>query len=292
MAMPVETIRAVVDKIVFRKADDGWCIMRTDRGSVKGCVPWEAKPGDALKLEGSWKKSAYNGADEFIFKTAMIDVPESRRALLTYAVSITDGMGDVMEEKIWARYGAEWPDARDLDIKGLTAKARDCWGDTLDRIRDQREQAQAVAFLVEHGCTLNMAAAAWGKWEVATVSVVNADPFQLASLPRYGFVAVDSGIRQTFQISDEDPRRAAAAVRYMLDENARNGNTLAGLAWLEQRLATVCPVASATLGRVLDGLVQAGAVTISGQFVARAEDFQHETAIWRRYEKKGTADAV
>ena len=281
----VETIRAVVERIMFRKADDGWAILRTDKGTAKGCIAWEPKLGDALKLEGAWKKSTYNGADEFIFKTAMIDVPESKRALLTYAVSITDGMGEATAEKIWARYGEEWPAARDLDIKGLTAKARDCWSDTLDRIKEQREQAQAVAFLVEHGCSLNMAATAWGKWEVATVSVVNADPFQLASLPRYGFVAVDNGIRQAFGIEDADPRRAAAAVRYLLDENARAGNTLAGLGWLEQRLATICTVAAGQLGRVLDALVQAGAVVVTGQWVARSADFQNETAIWRRFKK-------
>ena len=285
--MPIpETIRAVVERILFRKNDDGWSILRTDRGVVKGCVAWEPRIGDALRLEGTWRTSAYNGAEEFVFRTAMIDVPESKRALLTYAVSITDGMGEAAAEKIWARYGDAWPDVEDLAIKGLTAKARDCWPETLRRVAEQRDQAQAVAFLLDHGCTLNMAAAAWAKWGKATISVTRADPFVLASLPHYGFIAVDNGIRQAFGIGDDDPRRAAAAVRYLLDENAGAGNTLAARAWLAQRLGSICPGATATLVSILAALAAAGHVTLAGRWVARSRDWQNETAIWQRFDRE------
>ena len=282
-----ETIRAVVEKIVYRKNDDGWSILRTDRGTVKGCVAWEPKVGDALQLEGTWKLSTFNGTDEFVFRTAMVDVPECRRALLTYAVSITEGMGEATAEKIWARYGENWPEAQDLDIKGLTAKARDCWRETLRRVAEQRDQAQAVAYLLDHGCTLNMAVAAWGRWGKTTISVTQADPFALAGLPRYGFIAVDNGIRQAFGIGDDDPRRAAAAVCYLLDENAKSGNTLAGRLWLEQRVAAICPVAAAKRDSILSRLVADGRVTLAGQWIARSQDWQNETAIWKRFSRDG-----
>lgn len=290
MAATTETIRVVVDKIVFRKGDDGWCIMRTDRGSVKGTVAWEPKPGDALKLEGTWKKSTFNGADEFVFKTAMIDVPESKRALLTYAVSITDGMGDATAEKIWEKYGENWTSATDLDIKGLTAKARDCWRETLVRVADQREQAAAVAFLLEHGATLNMAAAAWGRWEKSTISVVQADPFQLADLPRYGFKVVDGGIRQAFGIGDDDERRAAAAVRYLLSENAGQGNTIAARSWLAVKLTELCPLAQERVDALLKAMEDRAVIVLSGPWIARLSDWQNENTVWARF--AGVANAL
>lgn len=278
-----ETIRVVVGTIKFRKGDDGWSILFTDRGTVKGCVPWEPKPGDALKLEGFWKRSTYNGADEFIFKTAMIDVPESKRALLTYAVSLTTGMGDATAEKIWDRYGEEWTGAADLDIKGLTLVARDAWKTTLTRIAEQKEQATAVAFLLDHGCTLNMAAVAWGKWEKSTISVVQADPFQLAELPKYGFKTVDEGIRQTFGIEDMDPRRAVAAIRYLLGENSGAGNTLAAKTWLLVKLAELCPLNLERVDGLLAEMQENSSIVVSGPWVARLQDWQNETTVWERF---------
>jgi len=283
MAATTETIRVVVGTIKFRKGDDGWSILFTDRGTVKGCVPWEPKPGDALRLEGFWKRSTYNGADEFIFKTAMIDVPESKRALLTYAVSLTTGMGDATAEKIWDRYGEEWPGVADLDIKGLTLVARDAWKTTLARISEQKEQATAVAFLLDHGCTLNMASVAWGKWEKSTISVVQADPFQLAELPKYGFKSVDEGIRQTFGIEDMDPRRAVAAIRYLMGENAGGGNTLAAKTWLLVKLAELCPLNPDRVDELLAEMQQNNGIVVSGPWVARVHDWQNETTVWERF---------
>ena len=72
----MEIIKTKLERMIYRKADSGWCIVKIQHGTAKGVIGWDAKDGELLKLEGEWKKSAYNGSNEFNFKAAMPDIPE------------------------------------------------------------------------------------------------------------------------------------------------------------------------------------------------------------------------
>jgi len=129
--------------------------------TAKGVITWEVKEGDMLELEGNWKTSSYTGEQEFDFRTACASIPEDSRTLLTYAVSLTPGLGPAIETSIWEKYGEKWTDALELDIPRIKEQTRFHWLNTLTRIREQKNQANAISYLLGKGCTLNMANAAW-----------------------------------------------------------------------------------------------------------------------------------
>lgn len=272
-----------VARILYGPNATGWCILKTDRGVCKGVVGWKPKDGERLTLEGDWKRSDRTGSNEFDFRAAMLDVPADPMGLLTYAVEITKGIGESALDRIWAAYGPKWQEHPDLDgVAGVTAKARFEWKLTLDRLRDLDAKAQAVAWLIGKGLTMNMAAKAWDKWEGKTIGVVTADPYALCDLPNYGFGHVDK-LRAAFGIADADPRRFDAAVVYCMGQLAAEGDTAFNVHELTSKVNACVPPGQ--FDAAVARLVAAGKVVVCGESVVRAEDWNNESKVWARMGK-------
>lgn len=211
----------------FRKADTLWTILKTDKGICKGIIQFEPKAGDLLRMEGTWTVSTYNGEKEFNFKAVTMEVITDPRALLHYAVSITKGLGPAAESDIYFTFGDDWKNHPELEqIGGMNDKIRFQWQETLKRLENQESMAQAIAFLIEHGCSLNLAQIAWNRWLDEVIPIVQRDCYTLASLPNYGFCHIDDSIRDAFGITDRDPRRLDACVLYHMKLCMEKGDTL------------------------------------------------------------------
>ena len=222
------TITSPITRIIYRKGGSGWGLYKTDAGIAKGILSWDPQDGQIVKLTGWWGRSQYNGDEEFSFIAAELDIPTDPRSMLAYAVDITTGLGPARESEIWTAYGEGWQTTSILleRLAGLTPATRDNWKFSLQRIELESAEAQARAWLMQYGCTPNMAGAAWKHWGTATVGTVEGNCYRLADLPNYGFVHVDNGIRQQFGIGDDDPRRADAAVLYVLNRDTGGGDTV------------------------------------------------------------------
>ena len=278
---------------VFRKAD-GWSIVkvRLDSGkeaTAKGAIEFDPRPGDPLELEGDWKVSEFPGSmgrEEFVFKTAMLSIPEDPRALLHYACQITKGIGPVKETEIWEKYGTAWREQATLDVKGITESTQWAWGDTLKRLKEQNLQTQAMAFLLAKGCSMNMANAAFKAWGANTVGVTEANCYALTDLPHYGFGHVDESIRVAFGIGDNDPRRVQAAILYVLGQVVDAGDTVALWSEVAARVAGMIPGAVKMIDAAVAELVKAEKVVVMhGELLALKADWTNEDAIWGRFGK-------
>jgi hypothetical protein len=93
-------------------------------------------------------------------------------------------------------------------------------------LANDQEHVKAVAWLIGKGATMNMASAAWEKWEDETIGVVSSDCYRLAELKGYGFQDVDKVIRVSFGIADDDDRRVSACVLYSLRRLTDDGSTI------------------------------------------------------------------
>ena len=244
-----------------------------------------ASEGDLLHMEGSWKISQFNGQKEFIFKTALLSVPEDPLALLHYACEITKGIGPAIEERIWTAYAAKWREHPELDgIVGANDSTRFHWQDTLKRLDEQAAQTQALAFLMSKGATLNMSSLAWDAWHEETISKVTADPFILADLPRYGFMDVDQGIRQAFGIGDDDPRRLDAAMLYCLNKLTETEGTATVHERLQNEVNTILPATDLQFNASIKRLIAAEKIVrITPTIAALKIDYQNEESIWKRF---------
>lgn len=210
-----DTIHIQITRIHHRKADSGWCIIGTDQGKAVGVIEWEPSTGDQLELSGDWENSAYG--QQFKFTEAKPHIPTDPRTMLHYATSITTGLGDARETEIWITYGPEWRNDPDLErIEGLSTRVRAAWAETLSLLVLAETKFQVIAWLMDLGATIKMAAAAWGLWAEQTQPRVMQDCYCLTELKGYGFQDVDRKIRVGLGIPNDDQRRYSAAMLYLL----------------------------------------------------------------------------
>ena len=282
-----QTINATINKILYSK-ENGWCILRTDKGVAKGVIPWTTKVGQIVNLTGDFQTSNFNGQQEFVFKQAFPSLPKDSRALLSYAVSLCKGLGESKERAIWERYGESWKEAETLDLPGVTARTQWHWSDTLKRLENETLQTETYSWLLSKGCSMAMANAAWREWGQNCYGTVEADCFKLAELPRYGFQDVDRRVRSNFGIADDDPRRIDAAILYVLRNRITDGSTFVVLSRLEAELATIIPGADSLINESLKRLIgteriaaTAGSEGETGYSVFK--DTKHERIIYERF---------
>ena len=132
---------------------------------------------------------------------------------------------------------------------------------------------------------MNMAGAAWKRWDAKALALVQADPFILAELPHYGFCHIDNGIRQAFGITDDDTRRVEAGVMYVMSAKVTSGgSTVAGVVDV---LPMVVNMLGCESGQVLMAI---GAQTnkrklraLDTGLIAIEEDAQNDEIIARRF---------
>jgi hypothetical protein len=279
----MEKLIATVEKIAYQKADSDWYILKTSRGVAKGVIKFEVAINDQLELIGEWQLSQFSGANEFTFKAAQLYVPQDIRALLTYAITLTKGLGPATEQVIWDAFGEDWQQHDLGGIPGITANARAAWLETLERIKLQQEQAKAIAFLLGKGCTIGMASAAWGLWRETTISVTSKDCYSLTELPHYGFSYVDNDIRRAFGIGDADPRRIEAATLYVIGKLRGEVGTMIGRGAVIAELFKIVPEQLGVFDQAVQKLADADKLFVDGDSIAMAEDYENENKIWERF---------
>jgi len=262
-----------------------WYVIKTDKGTCKGVVNFDLTAGDMLELEGQWAENERWGSKEFCFKTAMISVPTDSRGLLEYAISQTKGLGEAALAEIWETYREEWTTAIPLTLKRAVSESVQWnWKDTLTRIAMQKQQSQAIGFVMGHKCTLAWAQAAYKEWGNETVSVVTKNPYKLADLPRYGFMLLEAGVRQTFGIEDLDPRRIEAAVMYSLGDLTGAGSTAISEEAFYDNVGKLVPDAPHLVQSAIWDLNKQGKVCYTGLgLISLGVDSANEKKIYSRW---------
>lgn len=277
-------LTVTVTRVLYPPAvvqDATWFVLLTEHGKCSGNMTWRPLEGERIRLDGRW--SAYRGERQFQFQSAMPDVPVDPRAQLHYVCTRAVGIGQAMEERLWAQFGANWTAVQPGDIPRLTGGRYIAFRVAVDLLEAEAEKSEAITWLFSKGATMAMATAAWEQWGEQTIHIVQDDPFRLSDLPHYGFTHVDGNIREAFGIGDDDTRRLRAAVLYSIRRLTSNGSTV--LEWTEIRQAAAHVVgwqygeACVEVTREMfgDGSLIAFA---DSQSIALAEDYRAEQAIW------------
>ena len=277
---------AKVERVMYPKPEayvDGPCfyILRTDMGVCKGKLGRVPAVGERFNLDGKWEVSKWNGSMEFVFFHASAYLPTDERSLLKYACEMTCGLGPSMEERIWEAKGEDWRTVSEADgIKGLSPNKLCALQSTIDLIDRNREQSEAVSWLVSIGLTVKMAESAWERWKRQTVTKVKENCYVLAGLPNYGFRDVDGHVRDHFGIGRNDPRRVRACLRYYLGQLTQE-NTICSWPMLYDKVAKAIDADPTAIGnecRELFGTGEFVAFPKTGMIAGR-RDFTAETLI-------------
>ena len=273
--MPTLNIKVTRVAYPAPTVEGDWYILITNRGVCKGKMPWRPKTGEALALSGEW--ATYRGEREFKFSAASLDIPVNPRDQLHYVCERTVGMGPTLEAQIWETRGADWQDVDPSQVKRLTAKVYEEFRLQIRSLESDQEHVKTVAWLMGKGATMNMANAAWEKWEAEAIGVVSSDCYRLAGIAGYGFQDVDKAIRVNFGVDDDDERRVSACVLYSLRRLTDDGSTV--VTW-ESLLKQACGTLGGFSGLVvactrklfedeaLKGFKESQSISLAGDYFA------------------------
>lgn len=264
-------------------------IAETDSGIIKGKSHLELEINQNFQIEGEWQISKYNGQREFLFRSIIPSLPVTPRARFEYACSITKGIGNCLQEKIWEAVGEGWDDSDLSGIPGIGRETKAAWQTTLIQIKNQKEQADIFAWMMQVGLTANMAAAAWNEWNKDCGGIIQQNPYRLTELPNYGFKAIDDMVinGKEWNIGMLDPRRVKAAILYLLDENAGAGNTAVDFRRFKSLAMDICKGINSDM--LQEAMKDNSVVLLNMEYgedatsVARRKDYDNETRIWRRW---------
>lgn len=285
-----ETLAVTVERVCYPvtperaealKPKAEWYILRTSRGTAKGTMPWRPQEGERLELEGRWE--AYRGQREFRFVSARPDVPVDPRDALHYACERTLGIGPSLEQAIWDTAGEKWAEIQSGDVRLLTDRVLARLRETVAMMKREAEMSEAMAWLLGKGCTMAMAGAAWERWGVQTVGMVQADCYVLCDLHGYGFCHVDRSVRHMFGIGDGDFRRVRAAVLYAMGLLTADGGTVVAWEALRDRVnAELGGSYTVAVAGCVRGMFGTGALFAfpEAASLATGTDYENEMAVW------------
>jgi exodeoxyribonuclease V alpha subunit len=221
--MTNQTLQVKIKHIRYRKEGSDWSILETDKGVVKGEIPWTPQVGENITISGKYE--SYRGEKQFAFLSAKAVIPEDPKGMLVYACELTTGLGPAMAEKMWERAGEDWQELKAGDVPGFTENKYEAFVEVVELMTARADQSKAIAFLLGKGCSINLAKKAWKHYEASTIPKVTADPYVLADLPKEGFSKIDGTIRHSFGIQDTDDVRLRAGVKYQLTESLKGGGS-------------------------------------------------------------------
>ena len=276
-----------VERILYPRDDDAtdtgkaWYILKTDSGTAKGEIGWRPADNERLRLSGAW--GIYKGERQFSFKVALPDVPVTARDVLRYICDRTVGLGPAMESAIYARWGDDWIAAIEPHIiPRLSGVKFLALRDAMDEFERERVKAESISWLMARGATPNLSTAAWSTWGAEMPGIVQADCYRLAEIEYRGFGDIDGSIRRAFEIADDDPRRMAAVVLYVVKQSVATGNTVMTWGDLYQSACRyVGDIYGPLITEAVAVMLQDG--TLHGwpdaMLIARRQDFDDESAI-------------
>jgi hypothetical protein len=281
--MPKQDLTVKVERVCYppeTTEDATWFILKTDAGTCKGGMSWRPRSGERLILSGDY--SVYQGRREFKFSSATLDMPSDPRAMLHYVCEIASGVGEVMETQIWELMEHNWPDIEAGEVPRLTGKTYLSFVGAIKLAELDREKAGAIAQLLAAGCSMNMASAAYTRWDAETSGVVTADPYRLTELRDYGFKHVDDSVRKFFKITDDDPRRIHGAMLYAMQHLANSGSTIIQWSELLTESLNVLGGYQELINAAFFRMLEEGSLKgweASGK-VALACDYDNELTVW------------
>jgi exodeoxyribonuclease V alpha subunit len=261
---PLATLEATLERITYANDETGYTIARVSaRGSGSDLLTivgnlLGAQVGESLRLQGRWKSHPQYGR-QFEVASYTTVLPATLQGIRRYLGSgLIKGIGPKMAERIVAHFALdtlriiEEEPARLVEVPGLgpkrTARITVAW-------EEQKAIKEVMVFLQGVGVSTSLAIRIYKTYRDASISVVQHDPYRLASdVWGIGFKTADK-IAQSLGIPPDSPERIKAGLQYTLSEASDNGHCYLPQQTLIAEAATILAVDAALIEPALDTLV-------------------------------------
>lgn len=226
----------VLERVTFANPETGYTIARIDpaRGDRGGAdlitvvgPLLGAQVGESLRLRGRWTSHPKYGK-QFEVHSYTTVLPATVQGIQRYLGSgLIKGIGPVMAERMVAHFGVDIMHIIDdepgrlIEVDGLgpkrTAMITAAWA-------EQKAIKEVMVFLQGVGVSTSLAVRIFKKYGDASISVVRAEPYRLASdVWGIGFKTADT-IAAAVGIARDSPERIKAGLAYTLSEAADDGH--------------------------------------------------------------------
>lgn len=230
--MEESIIAGAVEDIIFQNKDNGYAVFSVNADGEEitcvGIVP-QIHKGENLELRGNWITHAVYGKQ---FQVAFYEksMPTTQLGMEKYLSSgLIKGLGPKTAKKMVERFGdatfyviEEKPDML-TEIKGVNFEKAQRISEIF---REQHELRRAMIFLQDFDVSPAYAMRIYKKYKGRTFDIVKSNPYRLADdIIGIGFKMADK-MAASAGISADDPNRVKAAVKFVLNNAASNGDCL------------------------------------------------------------------
>jgi len=227
-----ETLAGVIERITFHNLDNGYCVLKVQaKGhrepvAVVGYLS-SAIAGEFIEAKGEWIADRQHG-QQFKASELRTTPPHTTAGIVKYLGSgLVKGIGPKYAQKIVEQFGEKTLEVIDQSpaflkqVKGLGPKR-------IELIRTSWKQNRAVhkimAFLQSFGIGTARAVRIYKTYGENAVEQVRSNPYRLSTdIWGVGFRTADE-LALKLGIPRDSPRRAEAAVRYILQEASAKGH--------------------------------------------------------------------
>ncbi len=269
--MAVETLTGVVERITFHNEENGYTVARvTPEGkdyTVTVVGPMiGVNVGETIRCEGMWTVHPQYGRQ---FKAVRVETvyPATLAGIEKYLGSgLIRGIGPVTARRIVRKFGMdtlrvieEEPD-RLLEVLGVgpkrVAMIKAAW-------EEQREIKDVMVFLQSHGVSTGLAVKIYKQYGKEAIHVLQTDPYRLArEVYGIGFLTADK-IARGLGIPEDAPERIAAAIAYLLSQEAdKSGHVYLPRSELLQRAQEILGVPPERILEAIETLQEQGQIEL------------------------------
>ncbi len=227
----VETLSGVIRSVIFSNEENGYAVLSlTDQEgqeqTLVGTFPY-AWPGETITAYGSWTVHGSYGR-QFVAESSERGAPVDERAIFRFlAAGTVRGIGPATASQIVNRFGErslmvleKEPDLL-AEVPGISLKKAERFS------RDYRRQEglkQLVMMLASCGAAPEYAVRLYRCFGDQALGLVNANPYLLTAEGVGAPFAAADRLAAELGISESDPNRIRAGIRFILEHNERNGH--------------------------------------------------------------------
>ncbi|HPD89423.1 MAG TPA: ATP-dependent RecD-like DNA helicase [Oscillospiraceae bacterium] len=235
MAQPVgipepETLSGTVEDIICYKSDSGFTVFDLNAGGELVTVVGElgaVETGEEVALTGNFVSHPSYGNQ---FKATLCErkLPATAGAIRKYLGGGSfKGVGPALASRIVSRFGDETlavlekEPMRLAEVKGITTKKAAEMAAEFERAFGIRK---VMLELQKYGLPASIAVRVWKRWGMASMEVIEADPFSLCH-PEIGLEFPDADRIFSEKAEPDDSRRLKAGITFVLAHNLENGHS-------------------------------------------------------------------
>lgn len=253
-------IEVIVERIIFRNEENGWCVLRTiseDTDLVATGTGLTIKEGLRYKLTGNMIFHNKYG-EQFKFEHFEEILPDTKSGVIAYLSSgLIPYIGEKTAKSIYDKFGMETfkileeSPERLKEVEGIGSVK---FAKMMEALQETKEAKSVIMFFGKLNMTSNLAMRVYQVFKDDSEKIVRENPYILADeVKGIGFKTADD-IAMSLGFKKNDPFRIKSGIKYTLSQANLEGHTYLPREILVKKSAKVLEVGEEQVEKEINSL--------------------------------------